>query len=84
MALKTRGAVQRNVRPSWVLPDELDRRGQAVVLTVLAVLCLPLLVIPPEASMDTAALFDDPARDRLTNEASTEGLSGFLLSLIHI
>lgn len=79
MALKTRGAVQRNVRPSWVLPDELDRRGQAVVLTVLAVLCLPLLVIPPEASMDTAALFDDPARDRLTNEASTEGLSGFLI-----
>ena len=79
MALKTGEAVHRNVRPPWALPDELDRRGQAIVLIVLAVLCLPLLVIPPEASMDTAALFDDPARDRLAEETTSEGLSGFLI-----
>jgi len=79
VALKTGEAVHRNVRPPWALPEELDRRGQAIVLTVLAVLCLPLLVIPPESSMDTAALFDDPARDRLAEEATSEGLSGFLI-----
>ena len=67
------------MRPFWALPDELDRRGQTIVLTVLAVLCLPLLVVPPETSMDTAALFDDPTRDRLAEETAAEGLSGFLI-----
>ena len=79
MALKTSEAAHQNVRPFWALPDELDRRGQTIVLTVLAVLCLPLLVVPPETSMDTAALFDDPTRDRLAEETAAEGLSGFLI-----
>ena len=79
MALKTSEAAHQNVRPFWALPDELDRRGQTIVLTVLAVLCLPLLVVPPETSMDTAALFDDPTRDRLAEETAAEGLSGFLV-----
>ena len=48
MALKTSEAAHQNVRPFWALPDELDRRGQTIVLTVLAVLCLPLLDVPPE------------------------------------
>ena len=79
VALKTSEAAHQDVRPFWALPDELDRRGQTIVLTVLAVLCLPLLVVPPETSMDTAALFDDPTRDRLAEETAAEGLSGFLV-----
>ena len=67
------------MRPFWALPDELDRRGQNHCADRARRTCLPLLVVPPETSMDTAALFDDPTRDRLAEETAAEGLSGFLI-----
>ena len=53
--------------------------AKPIVVLIMAIMAMPLLISPPEASMTTDNIFDDPALERVKTESNDRTTSEQLL-----
>ena len=56
-----------------------DKRMKLIVLISLCILSLPAIISPPQTSMATEAIFEDPAMQRIKSEGNDSTISAYLI-----
>ena len=56
-----------------------DKRMKLIVLISLCILSLPAIITPPQTSMATEAIFEDPAMQRIKSEGNDSTISAYLI-----
>ena len=56
-----------------------DNRMKLIVLISLCILSLPTIISPPQTSMATEAIFEDPAMQRIKSEGNDSTISAYLI-----
>ena len=56
-----------------------DKRMKLIVLISLCILSLPTIISPPQTSMATEAIFEDPAMQRIKSEGNDSTISAYLI-----
>ena len=55
------------------------KRMKLIVLISLCILSLPAIISPPQTSMATEAIFEDPAMQRIKSEGNDSTISAYLI-----